>query len=134
MPYYAAGQSRLYYEEAGEGGLAVVLAHGVGGNHASWFNQVPTLSGKFRTIAFDHRGFGNSDDVEGIGASAYVDDLERLFDELWSNDDDAQYRTAQQILQNRYAFFEHDVIDPAGDGPMLGAPWAERRSPDASVR
>jgi pimeloyl-ACP methyl ester carboxylesterase len=81
MPYVASGQSRLYYEDVGEG-PAVVLAHGVGGNHASWFNQVPTLSKQYRTISIDHRAFGKSEDVEGIGASAYVDDLERLLDEL----------------------------------------------------
>jgi pimeloyl-ACP methyl ester carboxylesterase len=81
MPYVTSGQSRLYYEDVGEGS-AVVLAHGVGGNHASWFNQAPTLSKRYRTISIDHRAFGNSEDVEGIGASAYVDDLERLLDEL----------------------------------------------------
>ena len=81
MPYVTSGQSRLFYEDVGEG-PAVVLAHGVGGNHASWFNQVPTLSKRFRTIAIDHRAFGNSEDVEGIGASGYVDDLTRLLDEL----------------------------------------------------
>jgi pimeloyl-ACP methyl ester carboxylesterase len=81
MPYFTAGQSRLFYEEQGRG-PAVVLAHGVGGNHASWFNQVPALLQRYRTIAIDHRAFGNSEDVEGIGASAYVDDLARLFDAL----------------------------------------------------
>jgi 3-oxoadipate enol-lactonase len=81
MPYFTSGQSRLFYDDIGEG-PAVVLAHGVGGNHASWFNQVPTLSKRYRTLAIDHRAFGNSEDVEGIGASAYVDDLARLFDEL----------------------------------------------------
>jgi pimeloyl-ACP methyl ester carboxylesterase len=81
MPYVTSGESRLYYEDVGEG-PAVVLAHGVGGNHASWFNQVPTLSKRYRAIAIDHRAFGNSEDVEGIGASAYVDDLERLLDTL----------------------------------------------------
>jgi alkylation response protein AidB-like acyl-CoA dehydrogenase len=45
---------------------------------------------------------------------------ETLFDALTSNDDDAQYRLAQSILEGRYAFFERDVLDPAGDGPMLG--------------
>src|SRR5580658_5607442 len=64
MPYFTSGQSQLYYEDIGEG-PAVVLAHGVGGNHASWFNQVPTLSKRYRTIVIDHRAFGNSDDVEG---------------------------------------------------------------------
>ncbi len=42
-----------------------------------------------------------------------------LFDELFANDDDAQYKRAQAILEGRYAFFEHDVVDPAGDGPMI---------------
>jgi 3-oxoadipate enol-lactonase len=81
MPYVTSGQSRLFYEDFGDG-PAVILAHGVGGNHASWFNQVPTFSKRFRTIVIDHRAFGKSEDVEGIGASAYVDDLARLVDEL----------------------------------------------------
>ncbi len=42
-----------------------------------------------------------------------------LFHALWSNDDDDHYRTAQSVLAGRYAFFEHDVVDPAGDGPMI---------------
>jgi len=81
MPTFMSGQSRLFYEDIGEG-PAVILAHGVGGNHASWFNQVPTFSKRYRTIVFDHRAFGKSEDVEGIGASAFVDDLARLFDVL----------------------------------------------------
>ncbi|MDQ6605940.1 MAG: acyl-CoA dehydrogenase family protein [Actinomycetota bacterium] len=42
-----------------------------------------------------------------------------LFHELWNNHDDQQYRFAQAVLEGRYAFFEHDVVDPAGDGPMI---------------
>ncbi len=44
---------------------------------------------------------------------------EALFSELFANDDDAQYERAQAILDGRYAFFEHDVVDPAGEGPMI---------------
>jgi len=44
---------------------------------------------------------------------------DRLFGELWANDDAAQYRTAQQLLEGRYTWFEADVLDPAGDGPMM---------------
>jgi hypothetical protein len=46
---------------------------------------------------------------------------DRLFTELWANDDAAQYEVAQQVLAGRYAWFEHDVLDPAGDGPMMPA-------------
>ena len=38
MPLLPIGQSELYYEDQGEG-PAIVLAHGIGGNHASWFQQ-----------------------------------------------------------------------------------------------
>jgi hypothetical protein len=44
-----------------------------------------------------------------------------LFEELWANDDDSQYKTAQKVLEGRYRWFEHDVLDPAGDGPMIPA-------------
>jgi alkylation response protein AidB-like acyl-CoA dehydrogenase len=44
---------------------------------------------------------------------------ERLFTELWSNDDDHQYDLAQSLLKGRYRFFERDVLDPAGEGPMM---------------
>jgi pimeloyl-ACP methyl ester carboxylesterase len=81
MAYVAAGRSKLYYEMHGVGS-AVILAHGVGGNHASWFNQVPTLSKRYQTIVIDQRAFGKSDDVEGIGRSAFVDDLKLLLDKL----------------------------------------------------
>ncbi|PWW24159.1 hypothetical protein JD79_03337 [Geodermatophilus normandii] len=47
---------------------------------------------------------------------------DRLFSELRANDDEAQYRVAQRVLSGRYAWFEHDVLDPAGDGPMIPAP------------
>jgi alkylation response protein AidB-like acyl-CoA dehydrogenase len=44
---------------------------------------------------------------------------ERLFAELWANDDDHQYQLAQSLLEGRYEFFERDVLDPAGSGPMI---------------
>ena len=44
---------------------------------------------------------------------------DRLFTELWDNDDHAQYEAAQQVVSGRYAWFEEDVLDPAGDGPMM---------------
>lgn len=81
MPYIDAGASKLYFEEYGQG-QPVVLLHGVGGNHASWFNQIPTLQRDFRAITIDHRAFGNSNDAEGLGRSAFVDDLKVMFDAL----------------------------------------------------
>lgn len=81
MPFVTAGRSKLYFEEYGQG-APIVLAHGVGGNHASWFNQIPTFAKSYRVISLDQRAFGNSEDVEGVGRSAFVDDLAALLDQL----------------------------------------------------
>ena len=81
MPTLSLGSSELYYEVRGEG-PALVLAHGVGGNHAAWFQQIPALSERFRVVCFDHRGFGNSTDVENAGRSRFIQDLRALLDHL----------------------------------------------------
>jgi pimeloyl-ACP methyl ester carboxylesterase len=74
--------TELYYETHGEG-PEVVFAHGLGGNHASWFQQVPFFARFFRVVIFDHRGFGNSRNLEGgPDRSRFVDDLKGLLDHL----------------------------------------------------
>jgi pimeloyl-ACP methyl ester carboxylesterase len=72
----------VYYESFGNG-PALVFAHGMGGNHASWFNQVPFFSRWFNVISFDHRGFGNSRELEGgADRSRFADDLEEVLNRL----------------------------------------------------
>lgn len=71
----------LYWEAHGEG-PAIVLAHGVGGNHAIWFRQLGPLARGNRVVTFDHRGFGRSVDHDGRGRSAYAEDLRALLDHL----------------------------------------------------
>ena len=44
---------------------------------------------------------------------------DRLFHDLWSNDDDENYAAAQRVLDCRYAWLEDGVADPSGDGPMM---------------
>jgi 3-oxoadipate enol-lactonase len=83
MPLIQANGADLYYEEHGQAdATALVLAHGMGGNHAIWFKQLPVLGAHYRMIIFDHRGFGNSSDPDGLGRSAYVEDLKALLDHL----------------------------------------------------
>jgi pimeloyl-ACP methyl ester carboxylesterase len=82
MPLARINGIELYYEVHGEG-PAVVLAHGGGGSHLSWWQQVPELSQHFRCVTFDHRGFGSSRDLsEGPGADAFIEDLRQLLDHL----------------------------------------------------
>lgn len=81
MPTLPIGDSELYFEDQGEGAV-IVLAHGVGGNHASWFHQTAVLAKAYRVVTFDHRGFGRSTDAEALGRAAFAFDLAALLDHL----------------------------------------------------
>ncbi len=48
--------------------------------------------------------------------------VDRLFHELIHNDDADDYRTAQRVLEGEFVWAEAGIIDPAGDGPMIGPP------------
>jgi 3-oxoadipate enol-lactonase len=50
----------IYYEEAGRGG-SILFLHGFTGSHLDWVNQVNVTSDKYRTIAMDFRGHGQSE-------------------------------------------------------------------------
>ncbi|MFN2555605.1 MAG: acyl-CoA dehydrogenase family protein [Nitriliruptorales bacterium] len=65
----------------------------------------------------DTRGAVELADVFCRGARRRV---EQLFYDLWHNDDDVNYVAAQRVLSGRYAFAERGILDPSGEGPMLG--------------
>jgi len=73
---------RIYYERAG-GGDAVLFCHGLGGNHAVWYQQVPVFAERFDVITWDQRGFGMSTNNAGeSGPAAAVKDIGALLDHL----------------------------------------------------
>lgn len=72
----------LYYEVTGSG-PPIVFAHGLGGNHLSWWQQVAHFAPRHACVTFSHRGFVPSDPVEGGPDPAdYADDLAALIAEL----------------------------------------------------
>ncbi len=81
MPWADVNGIRLYYETAGSG-PPLVFAHGAGGNHLSWWQQLPYFAGRYRCVAFDHRAFGRSADSDGAGRRAFAEDLRQLLDHL----------------------------------------------------
>jgi 3-oxoadipate enol-lactonase len=82
MPQTKINGIDLYHETHGQG-PAIVFAHGGGGSHLSWWQQVPAFSDRYQCVTFDHRGFGLSHEVpEGPGAAAFVEDLRGLLDHL----------------------------------------------------
>jgi pimeloyl-ACP methyl ester carboxylesterase len=70
---------RIYCEVAGSG-PAIVFAHGLGGNHLSWWQQVPVFRETHTCITFSHRGFFPSD--APANQDLYSADLLALIDHL----------------------------------------------------
>ncbi len=83
MPYFSAADDvRLYYEDFGDG-PAVVFTPAGNLTHRMWEAQVAGLAGRYRTIAYDWRGTGNSDRPRrGYTLDAVVGDLCRLVEGL----------------------------------------------------
>jgi 3-oxoadipate enol-lactonase len=76
----------LYYEVTGSG-PALLFAHGLGGNHLSWWQQVAHFAPHYTCVTFAHRGFAPSDPVpEGPDAADYAGDLAALIDSLGFSD------------------------------------------------
>jgi pimeloyl-ACP methyl ester carboxylesterase len=59
MPLVRVGENELFYVEHGEG-HPVVLVHGLAGDHSAWTPQLPRLADRYRVVAFDNRGAGQS--------------------------------------------------------------------------
>ena len=72
----------LYYEVTGSG-PALIFAHGLGGNHLSWWQQVAHFAPRYTCVTFAHRGFAPSDPVQaGPDPADYASDLAALVDHL----------------------------------------------------
>lgn len=86
MPFATIGGIELYHEVHGPPpgeAPALVFAHGAGGSHLSWWQQVAHFSPRFTCVTFDHRGFGQSRDApDGPGGAAFADDLHALLDHV----------------------------------------------------
>jgi 3-oxoadipate enol-lactonase len=87
MAYASVNGIQMYYEEYGKGPSTIVFAHGAGGNHLSWWQQIPFFSKRYRCITFSHRCFHLSPDIpSGPGVSAFVNDFAGLLDYLKINE------------------------------------------------
>lgn len=74
------GVPSLAVDLAGTGPLALFM-HGIGGNRSNWREQLPAFAPHFSCVAWDARGYGDSDDYEGpLAFDEFVEDLVRVLD------------------------------------------------------
>jgi pimeloyl-ACP methyl ester carboxylesterase len=74
----------LFYEEVGQG-RPLVFVHEFAGDHRSWAPQVRALARRYRTIAFNARGYPPSDvpdDPSAYSQDQAVEDIRGLLDAL----------------------------------------------------
>ncbi|HKU74900.1 MAG TPA: alpha/beta fold hydrolase [Pyrinomonadaceae bacterium] len=82
MPVVQINDIQMAYTDEGAG-RPVVLIHGYPFNRSLWNEQVAALSGSFRVIAPDLRGFGESDSSDGSSTmSRMAQDVAALLDHL----------------------------------------------------
>lgn len=75
-----AGRPRIAVDHAGQGPLLLFL-HGIGGNRTNWAQQLEHFGDRFHAVAWDLRGYGDSDDYEGPLTFADIRrDIERVLD------------------------------------------------------
>ena len=75
---------QLYYEDVGQG-LAMIFVHEFAGEAASWAPQVRFFARRYRTIAYNARGYPPSDVPEDPGAYSQrraADDIRGMLDAL----------------------------------------------------
>lgn len=76
------GSPRLAIEAAGQGEVVLFL-HGIGGNRSNWAGQLQAAAGDYRAVAWDMRGYGDSEDYPGPFSFEDVQrDLDRVLDHL----------------------------------------------------
>lgn len=81
MPFADFDDARIYYETHGDGPW-LVFCHGAGGNHLSWWQQVPAFATRFRCVVYDQPGWGRSTTAHGPDPARFAPDLRRLMDRL----------------------------------------------------
>ncbi|TDN69507.1 alpha/beta fold hydrolase [Paraburkholderia sp. BL10I2N1] len=75
--------TKIHVKEKGDGKLALVFLHYWGGSSRTWDGVVGELSGQYRTIATDHRGWGDSDAPEdGYTITDLADDAQGVIEAL----------------------------------------------------
>src|SRR2546429_7073469 len=84
MPRVPVNGIHLSYEEAGQG-VPLVFVHEFAGDARSWHPQVRHFARRYRTIAFNARGYPPSDVPEDPGAYSQqqaADDIKGVLDAL----------------------------------------------------
>jgi 3-oxoadipate enol-lactonase len=75
-------EREIAYFDEGTGELTIIFVHGFPFNKSFWTPQLEFLSTRYRVIATDIAGFGNSDEKTNQSISIFADDLILFINQL----------------------------------------------------
>ena len=79
-PVFIGPAPRIALSVHGNGPLVLFL-HGIGGNRHHWREQLPIFATRFKAVAWDARGYGDSDDYDGpLNFASFTLDLLRVLE------------------------------------------------------
>jgi pimeloyl-ACP methyl ester carboxylesterase len=78
MPFADVGGVKLFYEETGQG-TPLIFVHEFAGDYQSWHLQVRFFARRYRTIAYNARGYPPSDVPDKPGV------LPGQADDIWES-------------------------------------------------
>jgi pimeloyl-ACP methyl ester carboxylesterase len=81
MAFYDADDAAIYYEFTGRG-KPVILLHGYALNSTMWEFQIPVIAEKYKAIAIDLRGFGQSSCSSRWSSDVMAEDTVGMIEEL----------------------------------------------------
>ena len=76
------GGLRFHYTDWGGGGPPLVMLHGLSGHARTWDDTAAALSGRYRVLAPDQRGHGDTDWAPEYGFAPMAQDLLGFLDAL----------------------------------------------------
>jgi pimeloyl-ACP methyl ester carboxylesterase len=77
------GGLSLHYLDWDGGGPPLVMLHGYTSHARDWDHTAAALSDKYRVLALDQRGHGDSEWASRYGVGLMADDLLAFLDALW---------------------------------------------------
>jgi pimeloyl-ACP methyl ester carboxylesterase len=114
----AAGR-RISYFEAGKG-PPLVLLHGIGSSGESFEGQLGSLAGRFRVVAWNAPGYGETDPAQTFEATEYAAAAAALMDALETGPVNLLGHSLGAIIASRFAVMHPDRVrrlvlaNPAG--------------------
>lgn len=118
----------ISFREAGKG-QPLLLLHGMNGNSKSWSNQLRAFSDRYRVVAWDAPGYGESELVPS-DADAYAAQVHHLLDYLKIGRAYVIGHSMGGVIAQRFSA-RHP--DRAGCLVLSGTHWGNAAPPDAPL-